>query len=394
MPGTLIRKINAFLPRRGRLALGRFGQIFGFNLRTALAASVGGVIFVEIVVLTPAPVEDYSHPAQVALDPTSLSEADKPVLASGIPKGRIPEYSVEDFDYVSTQGGEKQWKLVASQAYLYNKEKLVHSRQIKAFLYDPEGKITIITGKESKYYMNKKDLEVYGDVHAVFPDGFELYSQYLRYRPDIRNVEIPTQYPVNGQGSETENQLIKFESMGFNFQMAKSIITLPERAKLIMDAKRDAKRAPGQTDEMVGVPDRTVIESDRCVIHRDSHVAHFTMSPSRPLASRFVHILQPRLFAKGRRAELRYGDFAKILQYLVAYDDVVIRETDAGKELKYATSGRADFDTHRNVIVLTEFPQAYQDGDTVTGDVILLHRDSDVVEVENGNSFNEPDVQK
>ena len=39
-------------------------------------------------------------------------------LATGIPKEKIPEYSVDQFQYVSTvrPNGEKQWKLNADKA--------------------------------------------------------------------------------------------------------------------------------------------------------------------------------------------------------------------------------------------------------------------------------------
>ena len=58
-------------------------------------------------------------------------------------------------------------------------------------------------------------------------------------------------------------------------------------------------------------------------------------------------------------------------------------------QLRYATGGRADFDARSDIVRITEFPQAYQDNDTVTGDVIILHRDSDLVEVEHSNAFSE-----
>jgi hypothetical protein len=102
---------------------------------------------------------------------------------------------------------------------------------------------------------------------------------------------------------------------------------------------------------------------------------------------------------------MHYGDFSKLLQYMTAYEDVFIKELKApsdnkekkepaakpseGPNLRYATSGRADFDTKSDVIRLTEFPQAYQDNDTVTGDIIIMHRDSDLVEVEHSNAFSE-----
>jgi hypothetical protein len=153
--------------------------------------------------------------------------------------------------------------------------------------------------------------------------------------------------------------------------------------------------------------DSTTIDSDRCVIHRDQQVAYFTMEASRPLKSRFVRINQPTLFARGRRATLNYGDFSKILKYLVVYEDVLIKELPAAPtasptpmaeapsakaqppSLRYGTGGRADFDSAKDLIILTEFPQVYQDNDTVTGDVIVVHRNTDVIEVEHSNSYSQ-----
>ena len=81
------------------------------------------------------------------------------------------------------------------------------------------------------------------------------------------------------------------------------------------------------------------------------------------------------------------------------HEDVLVKETDPKKKtknesLRYATSGKAVFDTKRDVIVLSEFPQVYQDNDTVTGEVIVLHRDSDVVEVEQSNAFSQGNTEE
>jgi hypothetical protein len=167
------------------------------------------------------------------------------------------------------------------------------------------------------------------------------------------------------------------------------------------------ERVGAKKDSNAGVPDRTVIDSDHCLIDREQRIAHFTMNPSRPLDTRFVHINEPTLFARSRRADLNYGESSTTLQYLIAYEDVLVKEKTKKPEkseknnpqpeqpvLRYATGGHADFDTRRDVIILTEFPQAYQGGDTVTGDRIVVHRDSDIVEVEHSNSFSQGSTEQ
>jgi LPS export ABC transporter protein LptC len=361
------------------------------RFRPLLLAGIVGFTVMEIVALSPSSLEQEDANVNTPIDPQALMPDTSNAVATGIPT-RIPEYEVERFDYVSTQSGIKQWNLVADRASMYNKEKLVHARVVKANLFDPDGKITLVTGKEAKYFMHERDLEVFGDVVATFPDGFTLYSDYLRYKPGERIIDIPESYRVHG-GSKSENgQDLKFESNGFHFWMAKSEILLPEKVHLTMS------RAEKPDDS-------TAIDSDKCVIHRDKQVADFTMLANRSDKTRFVHITQPTLFTRSRSAKLNYGaDSSSLLQYLVAFDDVLIKQvpTDedepqshpspkAGKEglLKYATAGRADFDNKKNLVILTRFPQAYQDNDTVTGDIIKMHRDSDIIEVENSNSFSE-----
>jgi LPS export ABC transporter protein LptC len=361
--------------------------LFRGRLRPLFLALVVALIITEIVALSPSPLEE-STGKNLAVDPESLMTDDEVTLATGIPHGKIPEYSIDQFQYVSTQGTEKQWKLIADRAFLYNKERLVHSRHIKAFLFDPEGKITIVTGKEGKYFMGKRDLEVFGDVHTLLPDGFELVSEYLLYKPGERKIEIPTKYFVHGDGHEQEGQQIKFDSYGMDFEMARSLITLPLDVKVIIE-KPPAPVAPlaDGTPGPPGPPDRTVIQSDHAVINRAKQLAHFTMNPAKPLDKRFVHITQPTMFTRGRRADMSYGDFSKLLQYMVVYEDVLVKEITDGTSLRYGTGGRADFDARSDVIRLTQFPQVYQDNDTVTGDIIIMHRDTDLVEVEHSNAF-------
>ena len=250
-------------------------------------------IIAEIVALSPSTVEE-GGTKTAAVDPESLMDDEEATLATGIPQNRIAEYTVDQFQYVSTQGGEKQWKMIATKAFLYSKEKIVHARQVRAFLYDPDGNITIVTGKEAKYFMDKRDLEVFGEVHTVFPDGFVLDSDYLRYRPGDRKIEIPVQYFVKGDGHEKEGQNTKFESHGLDYAMGASTIILLQEVTLTMEKRTQAAPSPKPTLAQAATPaqetERTVIQSDRAVIYRDKQVAHFTMNADRPLATRFVRI--------------------------------------------------------------------------------------------------------
>lgn len=361
----------------------RIRLLLASRLRPVLLVLVVVFIVLEIVFLSPSSVEENQQNQTLAAE--SIVEVPTEALAPGIPKG-VPEYSVDQFSYVSTHNGQKEWKILSTQALLYNKDRLVHARTVTAYLYDSSGRPTVVTGKEAKYLMNQKDLEVFGDVRTEFPDGFRTQSEYLRYHPDTRKIEIPSQYGVQGQGRQENGQDFEFTSNGLDYLMDSARIVLPRNVNFTMIKPPDANQA-----QSGGVQERTRIISDHCVIQRDKQMAYFTMDESRPLETRFVQISQPTLFVRARTANSNYGDFSKVLKYLVAHDDVLVKEKPAeGKQssgLRYGTAGKAEFDTHRNVIVMTGYPQVYQGNDTMTGDIIILHRDTDIVEVEHSNAY-------
>lgn len=372
------------------------------RIRPLILTGVVAVIIAEIVALSPASIEE-TRDLSAPIDPETLIPRVDKTLATGIPVDRVPEYTVERFNYISTHESVKEWNLMAETAHLYNKEKIVHAMKVKAYLYDPDGKITFVTGQEAKYLLTAKkaskdareksppaerDLEVFGHVKTVFPDGFEVESDYMKYTPEGRVVEIPTQYEARGTGKDNNGQLLTFNSKGMTYRMGQSTIALHEHVKVAVDRKETQAKPQRKTTEN----NRTTINSDHCTIDRERKIADFTMDEHRPLAERFVVINQPTLISKGRRGELNYGDrgvdaSSKLLHYMVLYDDVILREL--GGSMKYATSGRADFDGTKDLVILTEFPQVYEGKDTAAGDRIILHRDTDVVEVENSNSFTE-----
>ncbi|MBI2712213.1 MAG: LPS export ABC transporter periplasmic protein LptC [Bdellovibrio sp.] len=368
--------------------------------RPFLLLVIGLFVITEIILLSPSPLEE----VRVSLAPANPDVFVRPTeasLAPGIPANRIAEYAVDKFNYVSVQSGEKQWKIVADKAYMYNPEKLVHALEVTAHLYDPDDSATIVTGKEAKYILNQKDLEIFGNVHTVFPDGFELRSEYLRYLPNEKRIIIPKEYIVKGEGKQSNDQRMRFVSLGMDYKMAQAEIILPEAVHMTMTRDNPqptpsaspialSKESPQKnTSQKTGKDEWTLIESDHCLIYRDRNLAHFSMYPNRPDAQRYVHITQPDLFSRSRRADLRYGADSEALDYMTAFEDVLIKETGNDDELRYGTGGRADFDNIKNLVTLTVFPQVYQDQDTVTGEVIVLHRETDVIEVKHSNAFSQ-----
>jgi lipopolysaccharide export system protein LptA len=293
----------------------------------------------------------------------------------------------------------KQWRIQAERAYLYQTEGIVHAREVKSEIYDANGQITHVVSREAKYFMQSRDLELFGDVKTTFPTGLETTSPYMHYSATTRDILVPVAYPVEGRSippsdpelakSKNPNERMEFRSKGMRYSGTNDV------AHLLSDVHvRVINEKPTGTEV-------TTIESDRAEIDRRKNIGKFTMLEARPADQRFVKIAQPGMNSRSRRAEFRLNANPKRVRTMLAIDDVKIEEkptqpSDSGRNARrrapvtrYATAGLAEFDSEKNLIVLRDYPQVYQDRDTITGETIIVHRDSDLVEVDQSNAFTE-----
>jgi hypothetical protein len=370
------------------------------RFRFWLAAGVGVVIILQIVAFSPQRLEEEGAP--VAIDAESLrpNYTDSFVTPT-IPADRVPEYTMEGFQEVSIRAGTKQWLLQADRAFFYQTDGIVHARDVHADLYDAQGKITVVTSKEAKYFMESRNLELFGDVKTVYPTGLETVSPYMLYQAGTKDLSIPIAYPMEGHSVPSPKdpyaERYDFRSKGMHYS------GIEDRVELLSDVDvRVVKPDPKKATEV------TTIDSDRATIDRKKDIIRFSMLEARPADLRFVKITQPGMTSRSRRAEFRINANPRKLRSVRALDDVKIEERpkiadDAsvaerrrakGMKPRYATAGIAEFDSQKNLIILRDYPQVYQDRDTLTGETIIVHRDSDLVEVDQSNAFSEGDPEE
>lgn len=374
------------------------------RFRFWLAMGAGALIFFQIVAFSPTRLEEETAPSAITADTLRPNYTDS-FVSPTIPKDRVPEYTVEGFQSVSAQSGVKQWLIRAEHAFFYQADGIVHARETYSELYDAQGHITYVTSKEAKYFMTSKNLELFVDVKTTFPTGLETLSPYLRYESATKDIIIPVIYPVEGHNVENDPKKKKqmehfdFRSKGLHYNGKE------DRVNLLSSVVVRVKKQTPKGQEI------TTIESDFAVIDRKKDKIFFTMLEERPADQRFVKISQPGMTSKSRRAEFLMNANPKRLRTVRALDDVKIVEhpqvpsdyasnpsrRKMSNEPRSATAGVAEFDSERNLILLSDYPQVYQDRDTITGETIIVHRDSDLVEVDQSNAFsegneNEPDL--
>lgn len=364
--------------------------------RPLLATAAGILLLLQMIFFTPSNLEEDLPPAQ-------LTEQDLvPDLKESLPIEQVPDYKVEGFQFVSTEKGRRQWKILADQAFYFQKQGLVHTQKVRAEIYDEQGKITYLDSDQAIHHMESQNLELFGNVVVKFPEDFRTHSEYMNYDTEKRFVKIPTKYVVRGNNTpkkQNEGKL-DFEARGLEYN------SLTQEAQLLQDVLvTNVEYKPPRE------PETTRILSDRATMDRKNSVVRFYMNDVKSGPLPFVRISQPEMKCESRRAEFFYkkdarpalGKEQNRFSSMRAIQDVKIEEKQniTEEDLKnprlrqrklkqrYATAGLAEFDADTNRIILREFPQVYEDRDTITGETIVIHRDTDIVEVENSNAFTE-----
>ncbi len=368
--------------------------------RPILAFGVGGLVFIQILAFNPSRLEE-EGPADAITEQSLFPKLNEKLeLSAEIPKDRVPEYSIEGFQYTTTKGGVKIWRLDSEHAFFYQPEGLVHTQVVKAEMYDSEGQTTYVTADEAKYDEKKKDLELYGDVVVTFPNGLVVKSPFALYRINQHDVIVPPQHAVSGEIKD-KDEILHFTSQGLKFDQNTNTLLLTSQV-VARVTKADEKS------------ETTIIESDYAVVEKSKNVARFQMMETAGSSPRLVKITQPQMKAQGRKAEFYFasarassgtqkGTSQARVKQMRLLDDVKIEEEpkranrsaknaraagrDPGK--RYSTSGIAEFDVAKNIIILKQYPQVYQGRDTMTGETIIVHRDTDIVEVDQSNAYSD-----
>jgi LPS export ABC transporter protein LptC len=348
-----------------------------------LLAAVGLLIFGQVVALWPS-----STPRESPGGAASDGPVERALQFKGFqpPNGRTPDYSIRNFRYMSVSGGRKQWQLASTEAQIFSSQQTVLTTDVQAELFSGEQKQSPaiqVTGREARYSIHTRVLEVGGTVVAHFPDGSELHSEYLKFDPGRRLVQIPADYAVFGRGPSGDSMRVEFRSLGLEGTLANGRFVLPRRVEIrVLTTAAPKESSPA------------IFHSARAEFFRNEGLVR--LLSGRPADDEgFVTLKQEgetELFARSRSMEVHSSprNSEKKPSFTVL-EDVRIEEwtrnsSRSGKPFRYSTSGRAEFHPDESVFILTEYPQVYQGEDTMTGDLIRVDRKNDRVEVENTNA--------
>lgn len=336
-----------------------------YRANILLLGIVGIFVAIEILFLRPSRLESDEQ------EPKGMFSSIEEMVLSKKEKDEVG-YTIEGFHYTSTENEKKMWELNSNQALLYQVSRLFVADKAKIKMFDQAGQITFIEGNKAFYKMGNREIDLEGAVKVTFPDGFVLTTDKAHY--SAATDEITSATPFYGESAQKPDEVLMIWGTGFRASKKSPIIDVLSQAKVRVRKLKEQEI--------------TEVHSDLAKIDRNKKTAVFWMADK----TKFVESDQGSLHVKSRRQEALYDSTSKEVQYLQAFNDVLIREMDPKKSqngLKYATCERADFLAKEDKVLLSGFPSAYQETDTVTGDLITIYRKQNLIEVTEANAFHQ-----
>ncbi len=280
------------------------------------------------------------------------------ILPVGIPKDVTPAYSLRNFDFFITSENQPQLKITAKKSNFYSEEALVHARESTVTLQNG----AIVDSKEILYNAPKAEVRFFGEVVISMPDGAVIRTDYMKanLRPFL-TLFIPKENAISGLREDSGGR-IEFKAFGLTYSdQADKVVQLSSKVELKI---RDTQQ----------------IQSDLASLNFRANRLNFKMDEQKNFDRQFVQVHQTNLEMKSRVLEVQLKGSA--LEKISALNDVTIREKSF-----YSTCGKAVFHERQNKIELSEFPQVYQQSDTITGDLIIYSRNDDSIEVKQSNAI-------
>jgi lipopolysaccharide transport protein LptA len=322
----------------------------------------------HFMLLSPSSLEDDFTGVRVVSpkDLLSFLQNETETIAKIVPAKVVPDYSIRELDYYSTSESQKGWRLIARKANMYQKDQLMHTRDMTLILEDG----TRVTAKEGVLHTDTNEMEFFGNVNSYFVNGTHTVSEYGKaLTKPVVEIIVPLTEVIHGDKIDAHSR-VEFKANGLSY----------------VDSGAKDLKLLSEVEFNIFTDKKTRIVSDYAVYDQIHNRGIYSMSEKRPLEEQFVQVFQPDMYLKSRTLQMNLSDQRQLLT-IDAIDDAYLRDGKDPLHVSTGTAGKATYYDLSDEIYLTDFPQVYQDGDTITGDIIIFHRKQDVVEAKQSNAI-------
>lgn len=211
------------------------------------------------------------------------------------------------------------------------------------------------------FYSDESDHIKLSNKVRVERDGFFLKSSLLTYSMKANFLKASQDVITWGVHKKTQD-FIKIKADRLQLHLSTSLAKYDGRVR--GEVKRQKKYEEG--------------------LKFKSQNMTFDMPKNHIKLNKNVHITRTRLKATAMYGEIDLDSYSKKLKYLTLLDDIIVTETlnvKMEKMQRRATSEKLILNTFNNTLTLTGYPKIFYNEDIITGNIIILRHNTDVIEI-------------
>lgn len=105
------------------------------------------------------------------------------------------EMKLTDMEYIEMQEGKRLWALKASEATYNQAERKTALKAVHLTFFLDDGSEAYLESRDGALYAGTKNIELWNDVRATFPRGYELASDraYYEHQRKVLTSDAPIQ---------------------------------------------------------------------------------------------------------------------------------------------------------------------------------------------------------
>ncbi|HBQ21261.1 MAG: LPS export ABC transporter periplasmic protein LptC [Deltaproteobacteria bacterium GWA2_38_16] len=291
---------------------------------STLGLIITAIIVAEALIFMPSSSIKESNPSQTVLPASDAN------------------LSIEGFHAVNLNQEGRKETIDAEEAELYREKGFALLKKVEARIFGQGDDVIHIKGQEGKYYLDKKDIEFFGDIIATSENqGYQLKTNTLKYL-DMEKL-LSTDDPVWIAGPNPHNPSLEVTGVGLRANTKTEQFSI---LKEVRSRKHD-----------VGAPSID-IDSDTVDVYSKKNEALFKDN---------VVVIQKEMNLFTDNFLINYNSRNKAIDKAKAYNQVKIVQGT-----RIATCQKAFLLNREQKMVLTGNPKVIQGNDTVTGKIVIF----------------------
>jgi LPS export ABC transporter protein LptC len=163
------------------------------------------------------------------------------------------DMKLTDMEYTEMELGQRLWTIRASEARFFEKEQRTLLSAVRLVFYLKDGNEVHLASKEGILYAGTKDIELWGDLRASTPQGYELASERAFYRHSEQTISSETPVRVSGADLKLSGKrwwyLISEQKACIEGQVAASLVLMPDGEQAVPGSQANQKADASMTQE-------------------------------------------------------------------------------------------------------------------------------------------------